>query len=143
MAEKRPTPSHTASDFRAKPKVRVLPVEPTGTTTALGCGPTKGMVPYEVKTYPRSRRGQHLRSAREALGKTMGQAARQLGISVVELSGLELGRYKLSVEDWAIVDSTLGIDSRPLCGSCGDRIDRITNDPVCDECDGKHDRQTL
>lgn len=82
----------------ARPFV-VATVEPIGDRVgvafvclAAGTGGFRNMV---SNVYPESPRGEALRVARLAAGQTLGSAARALGMSPVDLSGLEMGRRTL------------------------------------------------
>lgn len=53
-----------------------------------------------LPTFAPSPSGERLRKSRVMVDLSIGDAARTLGITAAELSGLEHGRYDLSAEDW-------------------------------------------
>jgi hypothetical protein len=75
-----------------------------------------GSCSYEdltVPTYPPSPRGELFRAHRVALGVSLRQAADALGLSAVEVSGLEFGRYVFAdAADWDRAESFLQSRSR-------------------------------
>lgn len=60
------------------------------------------------KIYPRSLEGKLLREMREGLGLSMGDAARALGLSVVEVSAIETGSKRPKHQDgWAQIEAVM------------------------------------
>lgn len=76
------------TDERGALRWHLVPVAPTGSTTALDPGG-----PVKVPTYPRSPEGDGLRALRLRCGLSIGDAARLLGLTLTEYSGLETGQY--------------------------------------------------
>lgn len=83
------------------------PVAPSGTSTGLGC---PGGVLVSIPTYPASPKGLILRSVRLLCDLSMGDAARLLGLTPVQYSGLENGSFDLSDEAWFSVYGLLLAD---------------------------------
>jgi hypothetical protein len=95
-------------------KVQLLPLCAVGESAGLGSGPGGDLIVF-MPRYPVSRRGERLR---EAYGENirrlgpLGAVSRSLGLTPAQFCGLWRGKYQLSEADWAIVDSTLGIDTK-------------------------------
>ncbi len=91
-------------------KLAPIPVEPIGSHKSMAFvdghdakgQPFGGLREVTVEDYPEEhvKRGALFRVARQAAGLSLGEAARALGVGVVELSGLERGSVTLSEEDW-------------------------------------------
>jgi hypothetical protein len=82
--------------------VRLTPVPPTClrethgfVTRGDGCGTERVTIPE----YPPSPGGEALRTLRVKLGLSLRDAARALGVTAVEMSGVERGSYR--PESWA------------------------------------------
>lgn len=96
--------------------MKPVPVAPTGTRTS-NCfwdGHDKqgkaigGFGPVELKTYPPHPRGEELARIRKAGYVNLGLAAGLLGIRVVEMSGLEHGRFTFETDaEWDKAESML------------------------------------
>lgn len=82
--------------------VSVLAVRPTGRRSVTGFATrldgSCGVETFEVDLYPESPRGAAFRDRRVALGLTLGQVARTLGVSPADLAGVEAGRKTFG--DW-------------------------------------------
>ena len=86
------------------PRICIRHVAPVSTrrgcafvTRESGCGVEE----RDFHVYPESERGERLRRERVAAGLYLGEAARRLGLSASELSGLERGRYDTDEAGWA------------------------------------------
>ena len=93
----------------APPKLTLVPCPAVGTTIRAGFrhyldGRSEAFR-EPTPHYPQSERQRNFRERRSALGLSLHQAADRLGISVVELSGLELGRSNFS--DWDLAEHVL------------------------------------
>lgn len=84
------------------PLITVTPVEPAGERGGYGfvsyTDGTSGVGPVMVKEWPASPRGREIGKARSAAGLLLRQAAAVFGLSAVDLSGLEHGRFV--TEQW-------------------------------------------
>lgn len=89
-------------------KFTFLPNSPTGrrTVPAFVNGPRfSGLDMVELDEFSREdiEHGRRLRAERERLGLYLGQAARVLGVSIVDLSAAERGKCRLHPEDQALL----------------------------------------
>ena len=89
--------------------ITLIPVEPLSRTPRLAFVNPGGLRFVDLPTYPRTELSDGLRALRLGAKLSLGDAARIVGIGVVEWSGLERGAYALSAEDRAQVDLLLRI----------------------------------
>ena len=78
---------------------KLLPVESTGVRKSRGFVRREGgcsVEDIETPAYPESPDGELLRECRVRCRLALGQAARILGISAAEMSGLEWGRFRFA-----------------------------------------------
>lgn len=92
--------------------MKLLPVDPLppGPPVPAFVHRTSGRSGLEMVVptrYPASPEGDALRELRLDLQLGIGVAARRCGLSPVEWSGLENGKYTLSVEDWTALRAKL------------------------------------
>lgn len=84
--------------------ITLIPVDPNGTSRGFGCkieesGESSSMI-VESPTYPRTFMGELLRNLRVCQKMNLRDAGEALGLSVVQMSELERGRYTLGADDW-------------------------------------------
>lgn len=96
--------------------MKLIPVTPTftGPVPALvqRTDGTGGLEMVQSERFPASPDGAALRELRTDRQLSMGAAARLFGLSPVEWSGLENGKYTLSAEDWQALRAKL-TEARP------------------------------
>lgn len=91
-------------------KLIPLPLRPAGKTVAFVCTATGGGL-AEVDHYEGTEEGDQLRAQRVAVGLGLREAARRVGLSVVDLLRLETGRATLSPENWRALLEKMGAAS--------------------------------
>ena len=84
-----------------------IPIEPIGTRTSRAFVTRASGCDIETMTtpvYPPSPRGEELRRVRVAFDRTLGEAARLLGLRPLDVSDLEWGRATFATdEEWNAV----------------------------------------
>lgn len=105
-----------------KPIIAARKVEPIGTRTAYG-HINRGDKPHEwgeiqLPAYPDSENGRKLRARRIEIGLGLRDAAKLLGLSPVEASGLERGAY--DTDDWPAVFDALADRAHAGAGEAGE-----------------------
>jgi hypothetical protein len=84
--------------------ITLIHIAPNGTSHGIGCnfdeGGSTGCKLVESPSYPRSILGELLRAYRVDRKLNLREAGEALGISIVDFSSLERGRYTLSHADW-------------------------------------------
>ncbi len=87
--------------------MKLIPVDPIGTKEVMAFwdghdehgNPTGGFGPVTQHVYPKSHRGEAVRSLRVSLGLSLRQVCSALQVSAFELSGLEQGRFTFDAEE--------------------------------------------
>jgi len=88
-------------------KISPIPVEPKSQKPRLVFASPGGMTALDLPLYPRTEMSDGLRDLRLKHRLSIGDAARRLGIDIVEYSALEQGARTLSAEDLAHVQAAL------------------------------------
>jgi hypothetical protein len=106
-------------------KLLLDPVTPIGTRRASGFASftdgTSGAHEWEEAIYPPHPEGREFAAFRIALGMSLRETARRLGVNPSEVSGLEFGRF-VPRDGWDALRARLySIDPRPRCIRCGAR----------------------
>jgi len=94
---------------------RVVAVLPTGERTGMAFVSRAAGCTYEAvtsATYPPNEAGERLRNLRVEAGRSLGEAARLLGVGVAELSGIEWGRMRFE-KDADYEDAALMLGAGP------------------------------
>lgn len=89
--------------------ITLIPVPPTSTKPRLAFVNPGGLCYIDLPSYPRTELSDGLRARRLAARLSLGDAARIMGLGVVQWSALERGAYSLSADDHGQVDLLLRI----------------------------------
>lgn len=113
----------------------LIPVQSNGTAHGIGCrtneeGTHSTCSVVETSTYPSTFMGEFLRKLRVRRKLNLREAGDALGLSIVEFSELERGRYTLSADDWCRAVAAIHPGTMPwLTGEFAERLEKTRDVP--------------